>query len=61
MFNPFFTGENGRRYLESTGMGLYLSKDILNRLGHGIFVESTEGVGTTINIVFYQGKSIYNL
>lgn len=61
VFNPFFTGENGRRYLESTGMGLYLSKDILNRLGHSIYVESTEGVGTTINIVFYQGKSIYNL
>ncbi len=61
VFNPFFTGENGRRYLESTGMGLYLSKDVVKRLGHGIYVESTEGVGTTINIVFYHGKSIYNL
>ncbi len=61
VFNPFFTGKNGRTYLESTGMGLYLSKDICDRLGHGIFVESTEGVGTKVSIVFYCGKSIYNL
>ncbi|HLR36355.1 MAG TPA: sensor histidine kinase [Tissierellales bacterium] len=61
IFNPFFTGENGRKYLESTGMGLYLSKDICNRLGHGIEVESTEGVGTKTKITFYHGKSIYSL
>lgn len=61
VFNPFFTGENGRRYLESTGMGLYLSKDIMKRLGHNIYVKSTEGVGTIVNIVFHQGKSIYDL
>ncbi len=60
VFNPFFTGENGRKYLESTGMGLYLCKDVCNRLGHGIYVESTEGLGTTMNVVFYHGKSIYN-
>ncbi len=61
VFNPFFTGENGRTYLESTGMGLYLSKDICDRLGHGIFLESTYGIGTTVRLVFYSGKSIYNL
>ena len=61
VFNPFFTGENGRIYLESTGMGLYLSKDICDRLGHGINIESIEGVGTRVEIVFYHGKSIYNL
>lgn len=60
VFNPFFTGENGRTYSESTGMGLYLSKDICNRLGHGIDIESTEGIGTIVNIIFYHGKSIYN-
>lgn len=60
VFNPFFTGENGRTYSESTGMGLYLSKDICNRLGHGIDIESTEGIGTIVNIIFHHGKSIYN-
>ncbi|MEY8416991.1 sensor histidine kinase [Tissierella praeacuta] len=61
VFDPFFTGINGRRYLESTGMGLYLSKDICNRLGHSINIESIEGEGTTVSVIFYSGKSIYNL
>lgn len=61
IFNPFFTGKNGRTYLESTGMGLYLSKEICNRLGHNINVESVEGEGTTVSIIFYYGRSIYNL
>lgn len=61
VFNPFFTGENGRKYSESTGMGLYLSKDIIEKLGHGLYIKSTEGVGTKISIVFHHGKSIYNL
>lgn len=61
VFDPFFTGINGRRYLESTGMGLYLSKDICTRLGHGIDIKSIEGEETTVSITFYDGKSIYNL
>lgn len=61
VFDPFFTGKNGRKYLESTGMGLYLSKDICNRLGHGLDVKSTEGKGTMVSIIFYREKSIYNL
>lgn len=61
IFNPFFTGENGRRYSESTGMGLYLAKEICDKLGHNIDIESTENRGTKVNITFYDGKSIYNL
>lgn len=61
VFDPFFTGSNGRRFTESTGMGLYLSKDAAQRLGHEIEIESTESEGTTVNIIFYHGKSIYHL
>lgn len=61
IFNPFFTGENGRRFSESTGMGLYLTKEICDRLGHSIDIESIEYKGTKVNITFYDGKSIYNL
>lgn len=61
IFNSFFTGKNGRIYLESTGMGLYLSKEICNRLGHDINVRSIEGEGTTVSVIFHHGKSIYNL
>jgi len=60
VFNPFFTGKNGRKYLESTGMGLYLSKDICNKLGHDIQLTSVEGEWTRVSIIFYDGKSIYD-
>lgn len=49
---PFFTGENGRKTGESTGMGLYLAKEICERLGHLLTIESTVGEGTTITVTF---------
>jgi len=61
VFRPFFTGENGRRHKESTGIGLYLTKEVCDRLGHGLEIKSQEGLGTTVNVIFYEGKSIYNL
>ena len=48
----FFTGENGRKTGESTGMGLYLAQEICSRLGHEIDVESSIGKGTTVSIKF---------
>jgi len=61
VFNPFFTGENGRRFSESTGMGMYLAKKVCSNLGHSITVESIEGKWTCFSIVFYTGKSIFRL
>lgn len=52
VFDPFFTGENGRRYGESTGMGLYIAKQVCNNLGHKIEIESTVNVGTKMTIKF---------
>ncbi|UOR13322.1 sensor histidine kinase [Halobacillus amylolyticus] len=52
VFDPFFTGENGRHFHESTGMGLYLSKEICDQIGHDFSIESTEGEGTSVQIVF---------
>lgn len=54
VFEPFFTGMNGRRFAESTGMGLYLVKQIFDRLGHGITISSEEGKGTKVTIIFYN-------
>ncbi|MFJ5772036.1 sensor histidine kinase [Psychrobacillus sp. NPDC093180] len=48
----FFTGENGRKTGESTGMGLYLAQEICSRLGHEIDVKSSVGQGTTVSIKF---------
>lgn len=52
VFEPFYTGENGRKYRESTGMGLYLVKEVCEKLGHHVEVESEVDVGTTVRITF---------
>jgi signal transduction histidine kinase len=49
---PFFTGENGRRTGESTGMGLFLAKEICGKLGHELVIESEVGKGTIVKVVF---------
>lgn len=61
VFNAFFTGKNGRKTDESTGMGMYLAKKICKKLGHDIAVQSEEGKGAVFSIVFYKNKSIFNL
>ncbi len=48
----FFTGENGRKTGESTGMGLYLAKEICEKLGHELNIESEVGKGTIVSITF---------
>jgi len=52
VFRPFFTGENGRKYRESTGMGLYLVQQISDKLEHQVSITSKVGVGTTVSLVF---------
>lgn len=52
IFDPFFTGENGRRYRESTGVGLFLVKEVATYLGHRLEVESEVGKGSVFRIVF---------
>ncbi len=52
IFDPFFTGLNGRKLRESTGMGLYLSKEICDHLGHDLHVTSQKDIGTTVTITF---------
>ncbi|NIK78477.1 signal transduction histidine kinase [Paenibacillus castaneae] len=60
IFEPFFTGENGRTAGESTGMGLYLAKQVCNRLGHTLTAASILGEGTTFNMIF-QPRGIHIL
>ena len=52
VFRLFYTGENGRKFKESTGVGLYLVKNIVERLNHEIKIESETGKGTKVRIVF---------
>lgn len=49
-----FTGYNGRNHKKSTGLGLYLSKEILEKLNHTLTLESEVGKGTRVFI--YLGR-----
>lgn len=48
VFEKGFTGYNGRIHSESTGMGLYLCKQIMNKLSHKILIQSEVGKGTRV-------------
>lgn len=50
VFEKGFTGYNGRMDKKSTGIGLYLSKQILNKLSHTICISSEVGKGTKVKI-----------
>lgn len=54
VFQAFYTGENGRKFGESTGMGLYIVGEVCKRLGHKIYLESKVDKGTTITIYFRE-------
>ena len=48
IFERGYTGYNGRADKRSTGIGLYLCKQIMDRLSHTIRIESEMGVGTRV-------------
>ncbi len=50
VFEKGFTGYNGRSDKKSTGIGLYLTKRILDKLGHTITLKSEVGKGTKVTI-----------
>lgn len=52
VFDKGFTGYNGRENLKATGIGLYLSKKLSNKLGHDISIESVYSRYTKVFIHF---------
>ena len=61
VFSKTFTGNNGRTYSsKSTGMGLYLCKELCNKLGHKIEIDSIVDEYTKVTITIYK-KDFYNL
>ena len=52
IMKAFFTGENGRKTGESTGMGLYIAKEICDKLGHQLVITSEVNEGTQIEVIF---------
>lgn len=54
VFEKGYTGYNGHTDKCATGIGLYLCKRILEQLSHEIQIESLEGVGTKVRIIFLE-------
>ena len=50
VFEKGYTGLNGRVDKRATGIGLYLCRRIMTRLGHGIRITSRPGEGTTVRL-----------
>ncbi len=55
VFDKTFTGTNGRER-KSTGMGLNISKNLCEKLGHKIEIESEYGKYTKVLITFYHNN-----
>ena len=56
VFDKTFTGSNGRERRTSTGMGLYIAKNLCKKLGHKIEIESRENAYTRVFLVFSKNK-----
>lgn len=52
VFEKGYTGYNGRSDKKASGIGLYLCRQILQKLGHKVYVESEPGKGTRVKLVF---------
>jgi signal transduction histidine kinase len=52
VFEPFFTGENGRVGNSATGIGLFISSEISTKLGHEISIDSEVQKGTSVKIKY---------
>lgn len=52
VFEKGFTGENGRKKYNSTGIGLYLCKSLCEKMNHQISITSTINEKTIVTIVF---------
>lgn len=54
IFEKGYTGFNGREQQKATGLGLFMSQQIAQSLGHQLRVESEVGVGTTVFLTLRQ-------
>lgn len=52
VFDKGFTGENGRCFPKSTGMGLYLCRKLCEKMNIQLSIQSKKGEGTTVTLDF---------
>lgn len=54
IFEKGYTGFNGREQQKATGLGLFMSQQIAQSLGHQLRVKSEVGAGTTVFLTLRQ-------
>ncbi|MCF8146766.1 MAG: response regulator [Deltaproteobacteria bacterium] len=57
IFDKFYRGKNVRAGTKGTGLGLYISKTLIESMGGAIFLENNPEVGTCFTVVFYPPSS----
>lgn len=58
VFEKGFTGYNGREDQKSTGIGLYLCRQVMDRLNHRITLTSHPGRGTLVRLDLSRGERV---
>lgn len=61
VFEKGFTGSIGRSHAKSTGLGLYLAKEMALKLGHDLSIHSEDGKYTKVIIHFPKIRNYYHL
>ena len=56
VFDKSFTGQNGQGRTRSTGMGLYIVKELCRKLGHEVSIESEQGKWTRVSLSFSDNE-----
>ncbi|MFM1525055.1 MULTISPECIES: sensor histidine kinase [Helcococcus] len=59
IFEKGYTGYNGRKNEDSSGLGLYLISNVLKKLHFNIWIESEVKIGTIVNIDLSQKDKIF--
>ena len=52
IFDIFYVGSNGRNNADSSGIGLYIARTVIDNLGHTITIESQLNQGTQAHVHF---------
>lgn len=58
LFKKGITGFNGRKDKKASGLGLYLSKQIMDKLGLSISIDSKLNIGTTVYLGLNENKIV---
>lgn len=58
VFDKGFTGQTGRTDEHSTGLGLYLVKELCKHLEHDVSIESLEGEYTKVRLYFPKNRFV---